>query len=504
MMDGVVLEIALADEQATERFGEDVAAVLRPGDVIGLKGDLGAGKTTLARAIIRALAADPELEVPSPTFTLVQCYQARLPVYHFDLYRLGSPEELDEVGFDEAECNGVVILEWPERSGDRLPEQVVMIELSHRDAGRRAAMTGPAAAIDRLRRSLAVRGFLESAGWGRANRAFLLGDASTRVYETVQRNGDRARILMDAPRLPDGPPVAGGKPYRQMAHLAESVVPFVAIDKILRQRGFAAPEIYAQDLDQGFLLIEHVGRDGFLDKGHPVAERYAAAAALLATIHTQEWPRRLVAAPGVVHELPTYDRGAMMIEVGLLVDWYLPWATGKPLTQADRSAFCATWDAVLDRLRDAEVSLVLRDFHSPNIIWREDRTGHARLGLIDFQDALMGPSAYDMASLAQDARATIPRALQDATVEAYCRARMASQKPFDRIAFDEAYAIMAAQRASKILGIFVRLDQRDGKSQYLKHLPRISRYAARALEHPALEPVRTFYREHDLLERAAA
>lgn len=498
------LRMPLPDEQATERLGQDLAAALRIGDSIALKGDLGAGKTTLARAVIRALAGNPALEVPSPTFTLVQAYEARFPVHHFDLYRLGSPDELDELGFDEAAVKGVTLVEWPERAGDRLPEDAVTVELTHQDDGRLATMAGPAAVLDRIQRSLAVRDFLDKAGWRSARRNFLIGDASTRSYETVQRNGDRARVLMDAPRRPDGPPVRGNKPYSRIAHLAESVVPFVAIGKALRDKGFAAPEIYAQDLEQGLLLLEHVGPDGFLVDGKPVPERYAAAAELLAAMHAQEWPRRLAAAPGAFHDVPDYDRGAMMIEVELLVDWYLPWTTGEPVGDGDRRAFRSAWDAVFDRLADAEKTLVLRDFHSPNIIWREGRLGHDRLGLIDFQDALIGPSAYDVASLAQDARVTISPELERETVEAYCRARASSEKPFDRAAFDEAYAIMAAQRASKILGIFVRLDRRDGKPQYLKHLPRIRDYAARALEHPALAPVRKFYRDRRLLEDATA
>src|SRR4029453_1046105 len=129
--------------------------------------------------------------------------------------------------------------------------------------------------------------------------------------------------------------------------------------------------------------------------------------------------------------------------------------------------------------------LVLRDYHSPNIIWRAQRRGADRLGLIYFQDALIGPSAYDVASLGMDARVTVPEEIERRVVEAYVRARSAAG-PFDRAAFELAYATMAAQRNSKILGIFVRLHRRDGKPAYLKHLPRIRAYLRRALAHPAL------------------
>ena len=284
-----------------------------------------------------------------------------------------------------------------------------------------------------------------------------------------------------------------------IAHTAQSVAAFVAIDRALAKGEVSAPEIYAQDLDQGFLLIGHLGSGNFLDgEGQPVAERYAAAAELLAAIHVKEWPARLEAAPGVFHDVPPFDRDAMMIEVELLVDWYVPYATGRPAGEALRAGFHAAWNAVFDRLDRAEKSLMLRDFHSPNIIWRADRTGHDRLGVVDFQDALIGPSAYDVASLAMDARVTVPPEIEKTAVDAYVAARR-KHGGFDESGFTEAYAIMAAQRNSKILGIFVRLNERDGKPAYLRHLPRIRNYLERALAHPALVELREFYRRNGLI-----
>jgi len=142
---------------------------------------------------------------------------------------------------------------------------------------------------------------------------------------------------------------------------------------------------------------------------------------------------------------------------------------------------------------------MLRDFHSPNIIWRGELQGHDRLGIIDFQDALIGPAAYDVASLAMDARVTVPEKIEAAVTKTYVAARQAAGG-FDAESFGEAYAIMAAQRNSKILGIFVRLDRRDGKPDYLKHLPRIRDYLRRALAHPALAELRDFYQVHGFIE----
>lgn len=492
-MEPFTTSIALPDEAATVRLGEDIAMALKPGDTLALAGDLGAGKTCLARALIRAIADDAMLEVPSPTFTLVQSYDdLRLPVAHFDLYRLSGPDEMEELGLDEALAGGAALIEWPDRAGDMLPDGTIHLALSHEGEGRRAELRCDGPAGERIARSLAIRAFLAASGWGAAARRFLTGDASARAYETATLGGE-TRVLMNAPRMPDGPPILDGLPYSRIAHLAEDVVPFVAIARALRDKGFAAPAIHAADLDRGLLLTEHLGPPVFLNgNGAPVRARYEAAARVLAALHACPWPRAMTVAEGIVHHVPDYDRRAMRIELDLVPSWYWSFARGSMPDADARAAFVSGWNAVLDRLDGCETSLVLRDYHSPNIIWREDREGLDRVGLIDFQDAMIGPAAYDVASLAQDARVTIDPDLEMAIIDAYCDAREAAG-PFDRTGFGTAYAIMAAQRNSKILGIFVRLDRRDGKPGYLRHLPRIRDYLSRVLGHEALAPIRGVY-----------
>ena len=473
---------------------------LRAGDAIALKGDLGAGKSTLARALIRALADDIGLEVPSPTFTLVQSYETRVPVHHFDLYRLSSPDELDELGLDDALVQGAALIEWPERAGDRLPGTALEVELAEHGEGRAARISGQGAVFERVARSLAMRDFLGTAGWGEASRRHFVGDASARSYEIVSLAGEAPRVLMNSPRLVLGPPVRDGRPYAVIAHTAQSVTAFVAIDKALLAAGVCVPVIHAQDLDQGFLLLEHLGPEGFLSSdGQPIAERYEAAAELLAMMHAKTWHEHMEAAPGVFHDVPPFDREAMLIEADLLVDWYVPWITGEASGDELRAGYHKEWNGLLDRLAGSQYTLMLRDFHSPNIIWRAERSGLDRLGIVDVQDALIGPAAYDVASLAMDARVTVPTEIERRTVEAYVAARHAAGA-FDEAGFAEAYAIMAAQRNSKILGIFVRLEKRDGKPYYLRHLPRIRDYLRRALAHPSLGGLKEFYMAHGLLE----
>ncbi|OLP54040.1 tRNA (adenosine(37)-N6)-threonylcarbamoyltransferase complex ATPase subunit type 1 TsaE [Rhizobium rhizosphaerae] len=497
------MDIQLPDAEATAMLGEDLARALVTGDCLALSGDLGAGKTTLSRALIRALAEAPDLEVPSPTFTLVQTYDSRIPVAHFDLYRLADGSELEELGFDEALSEGICLVEWPDRASAELPVSRITLTLTHEGQGRLARFSGPQSALDRIGRSLDIRAFLDRAGWPKATRRFLTGDASVRAYERILRRGDADLILpdlilMDAPRRPRGAVVRDGKTYPELAHIAEDVTPFVAIDHWLRDAGFTAPAILAQDLEAGLLLLEDLGREGVIDaSAQPIAERYLASAALLARLHRLQPPRDLPVAPGLVHTVPDFDRTAMAIETSLLIDWYLPEVRGTPATEAERADYEAIWNGLIDRLADGERHLLLRDFHSPNILWQAEREDVARVGLIDFQDAMIGPTAYDLAALAQDARVTIPPALRAEMIETYLAAR-GQDAGFDRERFLRDFHLMAAQRNCKLVGIWVRLKVRDGKPGYMQHMPRTMAYLREALAHPALEPLADWCRKAGL------
>ena len=494
MSDALSLTLTLADEAETIRLGEDLALALGKGDWIALSGDLGAGKSTLARAFLRALADDASLEVPSPTFTLVQSYELRIPVSHFDLYRLGDASELDELGFDEALSGGICLVEWPEMANDLLPQTRVSLQLEHQAAGRTATITAPETQMKRIRRVLAIREFLDKHGYKGAHRRFLTGDASTRAYETVMTAEGETLILMDWPRPPEGPAVMDGKPYPKVVHLALDPYPFVAVDEYLRELGLAAPEILHVDYEQGILLIEDLGDDGPLDAdGKPIPERYREAVVCLAYLHSHEMRQDLAVGDGHIHHIPYFDATAMKMEARLILDWHVPWKRGTPATDEERAEYLAIWDGLIGELADVEKNLLLRDFHSPNIIWRAQESGVKRVGLIDFQDSMIGPTAYDLASLVQDARVDIPKALADQMMIDYMTLRR-SLGTFDEVTFMKAWSIMAAQRNCKLAGLWVRLLQRDGKPGYLKHMPRTLRYLATALQHQTLAPLRDWCR----------
>ena len=495
----MTLRLHLADERATQRLGADIAAVARAGDLFALAGDLGAGKSTLARGFLRALHDDPALEVPSPTFTIVQDYpDGRLPASHLDLYRLGDPSELDELGLDETLEHGAALVEWPERAELTGPEIRIILSDGPGGEGRTASIDASPETEARLARSLAMRELLERAGHGEARRRPMPGDASSRGYECVESGGE-TMLLMDSPAMTDTTPVPGtNRSYSHIAHLAEDVVPFVAVGDALHGRGFAAPTIHASDLARGILLTEHLGSGSLLrSDGSADPERYCAVAETLAALHDEDWPDALPVTGGGQHVLPRFDRGVIDIEIELTLDWAFPRLLGRYPSAEEREAFRRAWEEPLALLERAERSLMLRDIQYPNIIWRGNREGHDRVGLIDFQDALIGPAAYDMASLGQDARVTIPLDLEAEIKARYLAARRRTDPDFEA-----AYTICAAQRATRLFGLWVRLDERDGKSHYLAHAPRTREYLARVLPHPALAAVRRWFERHALLERA--
>jgi len=289
------LSLLLPGEADTIRLGEDLSLAVKPGDCLALHGDLGAGKSTLSRALLRAMADDDYLEVPSPTFTLVQNYDLRFPVAHFDLYRLSDENELEELGFNDALESGVCLVEWPDKAGSSMPSESIDVRFDFDPSGcRRISISATPPKLDRIRRVLAIRQFLDDHGYRQARRRHLTGDASTRAYEYIYPPDGKRMILMDSPRQPDGPPIRDGKPYSQIVHLAEDVYPFLAIDQVLREKGFAAPEIYEHDSEAGILLLEDLGNETILDaEGKPVPERYRASVACLAEMHAMTFTREL-------------------------------------------------------------------------------------------------------------------------------------------------------------------------------------------------------------------
>jgi len=492
--------IDLDGEAATNALADEIAGWIQPGDLVGLTGDIGAGKTTFARALIRRLTGVLDLETPSPTFTLMQVYDGPdFPIVHADLYRIRKPEELADLGWDEASEGALLVVEWPERAGGALsPDRLEMSLGLNPSKGadyRQAVLTGYGSMAPRLARARGIATILKRSGWDRAVRRPLYGDASIRSFERLESATGETAILMISPPRPDGPILRYGKPYAAIARLSEDIRAFIAMAGGLRAQGYSAPRIIAHSVEDGLALLEDFGAITIAEAEGPNPVRYTEAVALLADLHNKDLPGQLP-VDEEMYAIPVYDVDAMLVEVELLLDWYAPrMMAGAPASGA-RAQFLSLWTQLLTPILKEKKTWTLRDYHSPNLHWLADRDGLRRLGLIDFQDAVLGPPAYDLVSLLQDARVDIPDELELRLIALYVRRRQAQNAAFDVAAFTASYAAMGAQRATKILGIFTRLDKRDGKPQYLAHMPRLERYLAKNLNHPLMAPIKQWIQTH--------
>jgi N-acetylmuramate 1-kinase len=493
----------IENEPHMRLLAQVIAIKCRPGDVVSLRGDLGAGKTAFARAFIRGVLGRPDAEVPSPTFPVQQSYESeRFPIHHFDLYRITDFDELVEIGFEDALDDAVSLVEWPDRAEGLLPENRITITIAEvpDDAdARQVELHVSGSAVPRMARvSPIFRLIIETFPHVPRSElavSYLQGDASARTYARLEGPFGR-RVVMDFPQQPDGPPIRDGLPYSRLAHLAENITPFLAIGDTLRRKGFSAPRCEASDASAGVAIFEDLGDTVFTSPavvGACQAALWRAAVDTLLSFHATRWPDTAIADNGLAHTLPAYDATALEIEVELLPDWYFRWTSGKRLKYAEYAEFLRLWRSAFELQRTHETTWVLRDFHSPNLLWLPDRPHVRNVGLIDFQDALIGHPAYDLVSLLQDARVDVDASLESELLDHYETTAAAHRDSFDATTFRTAYALLGAQRNTKILGIFARLAMRDHKPQYLRHIPRIRAYLARDLAHPALSALKGWY-----------
>jgi len=345
-----------------------------------------------------------------------------------------------------------------------------------------------------------MRDFLTRSGWGDATVTPLPGDASTRRYARLAL-ADRKAMLMDQPQAAEGavaPPGASEETrrilgYNAVARLAGAdCARFAAAATWLRGHGLAAPDIYAADHANGFVILEDLGDALFADvlaDGGDEAQLYKAAVEVLAKMHAND-------APAVLSSdkpLFDYDQVALVAETDLLIEWFLPLAVGRKATKDEVVEHSKLWRAALTGIGGVRRVFVHRDYHAQNLLWLPERDGVARVGLIDFQDAVAGSPAYDLISLTEDARRDVSPATAEAATAHYLEAMRAQGTPLDETGFRREMAVMAAQRNAKIVGIFARLAKRDGRARYLAFLPRVWAYLERDLAHPALADLRSWY-----------
>jgi tRNA threonylcarbamoyl adenosine modification protein YjeE len=477
------LVVDLPNETATEFLAEDVAACLKPGDTIALSGDLGAGKTTFARALIRALSGDPALEVPSPTFTLVQTYETpHVTVAHVDLYRVAEAGEIEETGAFAALAGGAVLVEWPERAGALLPTNRLEVALRIEGKGRRAELTGDEDWQERLTVSRAARKLLADNGFGDGHRMPMDRAIPPCRLEQI-RGSTGSGVLLEWPLL--------AEPDNRAARLEH----FAAINQALRDVGLSAPRVLGTDPANGLALVEDLAGESLLDgEGRPLPERYFAAVEVLAEIHVRPLPTVLSAlrdAPSVTQ----LDGPALAARANGFTQLFVPLERGKPVPPAEESEFDRLWRVAFDRLAEAERGWVLEPVGSVHLRWLPEREGLKRIGFLAKGYVAFGPLAFDLASLCQDVGVTIGDDLEADLRRHYLALRRAANARFDSDAFGAAYAIAGVLRAGFDVGIAAAHAPLDPAEATVR-TARILGYLRRALHHPVLSDLAAWYERH--------
>ena len=321
-----------------------------------------------------------------------------------------------------------------------------------------------------------IENFLNEHGWGDAKRNLLAQDASFRKFDRLQR-GDTSIVLMDAP-----PPM-------------EKVEPFINIAGHLNKLGFNAPDIIARNIEHGLLLVEDFGDDTFtklLTNEHDNEDfLYSLAIDVLTHLH------QIPAEQAILDDMPSYDLPTLSREVGLLTEWYMPAITGQETPPEVTQSYQEAWLPLFNRVQCQPQTLVLRDFHVDNLIIIKGQNGIRACGLLDIQDALAGPRAYDLISILEDARRDISDELRTRLWQRYLAAMPEFSEPGPaRDELEAMCAIMGAQRHAKIIGIFTRLYKRDNKPAYLTNIPRVWKLLERSVQHPALIDIKDWLDHH--------
>ena len=345
--------------------------------------------------------------------------------------------------------------------------------------------------------------FLRAAGLGEARRELLSGDASTRRYERLTDAAGTSLIFMDQPPAVESvvcPPDATEAErlalgYNAAARLAAgSVAAFVATAAWLRDHGLSAPRVLAHDVDAGLAVLEDLGDDLYatmIEGGADERPLYEAAVDAQALMQAAP-PPAVLAAEGVSWPLLTYDTLALKVATDTFLEWWPKLVGLPPLGKAATAEWDALWAPVWVRGEAGATVFTHRDYHAQNLLWLPDRAGVARVGMLDFQDALKAHPAWDLTHLLQDARRDVVPELETAMLHRY----LAARPDLDREAFLADYRRLAASNAARILGRVFARQTLLGRPQYRAFMPRTWRYLERDLTDPSLAGLKAWFDRH--------
>lgn len=320
--------------------------------------------------------------------------------------------------------------------------------------------------------------FIKKRGWETATVSFLAGDCSNRIYDRLTGPNEKTAVLMDA----YGPD--------------EKVKPFIAISKLLNKLGCAAPKVLASNLKNRFLLLEDFGDETFtacLNKGGDPDLLYDIAIQSLIQLHR-------TFDITMMPTLPVYDLETLLEKANLFLEWYFPSIHGAPPSPVAIQAWQEAWHESLQVLVRSPKTIILRDFHVDNLIWLKGRKGPEQCGLLDFQDASLGPQAYDLVSLFEDVRRDVCPQLTERLLQKY----LSTFPILDEERFMAQYYTAGAQRATRIIGVFSRMLLKQKRDHYMRFIPRAWKWLENDLKHDNLLAIRRWFDEYFPAEKRRA
>lgn len=451
-------------------FVRYLAPILEKGTLLALNGEIGSGKTTLSKYLINYLTSTRIEEISSPTFNLHQTYSNQdLIISHYDFYRIDTPHELEELDISDSIKNNVTIIEWANKFPSVLPKDHIEIQIINKSDKRdyKIFFHGKYEKVILAHKNRL--NFLSNSGLNIRKITNMKGDASKRKYFRVY-DGVKNFVLMDA-----------SEEIRKKTKTTKSIKDFIIIDKYLDNIGLRVPKIYGYDIKNQLILEEDLGLTTYNElylKLNFEKLITPAIESLLILVHSNY--TNINDLNGNAIEPNKFDKKIFIHEAKLFIDYYWPYARSSICPEEKKYEFLSIIEKMFSDL-SPDRTLILRDYHSPNLHYLENEKGHRKCALIDFQDALLGHPLYDLVSLAQDARVTISEVKEKYIIDAFKQKFLFKNFQFGNSSFNEQYQILATQRSLKILGIFARLSLLEGKNNYIIHMPRIINYIRRSM-----------------------
>ena len=461
-----------------EKLSKELAPLLNEGGVVTLNGQIGAGKTTLAKLIIQQLTQTPLEDIVSPTFNLYHTYNKdNLEIAHYDFYRIESEMELHEIDLNESFTDKICIIEWADKFRDFLPKDRIEIFIKC-TKNERVYRINPLGKFREVVSNRAkIENFLGGLDINFTELQRLPGDASKRNYYRVM-SSDNTMIVMDATQKSD---------IKNKTGLTNGIDDFIKIQEYLNSIDVRVPKLIVRNKIDNIILEEDLGEYSYTDMltKENYQKLYNPAIQRLIHISNINHPKN-ISTKSNPHYLKEFDLNIYLNEAEIFIDYYWPFIHGKQCNADKKQEFTQIMEEVYSNLTN-DKTLMLRDFHSPNLLFLENENGFRKCAVIDFQDALFGHPLYDLVSLTNDARITIDEYQEKYLIGLYKKDFPFNNFQFDSLSFMQQYHILGVQRSIKILGIFARLAILETNQNYLVHMPRVICYIKRIMQSGSIQ-----------------